>query len=801
MNFTTSVQLSGRNCIINVPRNSSAWQKATSVFCPLGKAPTQAWVLMLRSDATALDVDAAQTLVWKQYTEGVLSKTLTFEGLFIVKAERLLHGGPDDANALYLVELADARWKCSTTHETGSIRANVRSYANDADYLTETEGYTWATLAEELWDACGLLGAFPGLPYVPDGVPENHFFIGLGAWRTLCAFLDQLDCAVDHDPLSNTYTIVQLGTPQTIPENADSLKWDSQPITPIASTAAATLRIYYYFHRKSYGQERDTELGENWAWNGAGDYKEVATGVPNAAGTKALWDDLPWILDEDNVHSNLAAVEARRDARKDRYVLRVGVADQHRIHIGLHDNIVTGAQCRAVLWRNWDDGNDNELGGTVTEFVCRSDLIVGMRSSDGQAWFDPELGAPEQENYLAPDLGRHTYPTYPRLPNIVQLRNAGASAGDEVSPNADGFHRGRVARWVANTLVGLDDCFIRFVDDHDNLDGQVNGIVDDYYGPARLSGLSTSDGSTLPVYIVRRGNLASNRVVRFKLTATLNTGTNAAAVIKEFNGTTYPDGTAITVFDSYGITNFAPGGVRGMFKGVSGMEGYAVQRLFPSQEGELEFEILWMEQWAWHAEVELLSDLEVVNGINSGIAQVTAYYEQGVPFQDSTIFVYDALNLFPRAKTGAKGHVRRDEYRETQGDAEGYYLIMCQQVALTGRAVLAEAMCQEGEFSISNFAVTSFSPFNQNIEPDAAFNDFGHHGAPDDILWLQWDDTQQAYVITDVTKKEQMLITKLEFSNDCIKYKQRLCAVESCEEESDLLELLCFKRCPPNEPA
>lgn len=809
MRITTEVRLNGILCVTSVPRGSKAWRLATSVFCPLGPSPTQAWVLMGREDLkTLVDANASSnspyTLTWEQKgTEEADSVTLTFSGLYLVKAERIMHGGVDDQSALYLLELADSRWRCQN-RDCGSIRANIRSFANDADFLTETEGYTWASLVQELWEACGLLGAFPGLPptLTPnlDGAPDGTYFIGLSAWRCLCAVLNQLDCAVDHDPLSNTYTIVQLGAEQTIPDNEDTLQWDGQPMPVGAGNTAANLRIYFYFHRKSYGQERDTELGENWAYNGQGDFEEIATDIPGASGMQPLWDDLAWILDEDNAQVNAAEIATRRDNRKARYVLRVSVEEKHRIHAGLHDNLVTGGQVRAVMWRNWDD-SDSDTGGTVTEFIAKAGLVGSLRQTEfGPAWFDHMMVPPEQENYAAPDLGRRSYPTYPRLPNIVKIVNTGAQAGEEVEPNTDGFHKGKVARWVANALVGLDDCWIRFVDRHDELDGQVTGLNGDYYGPARLSGISTSDGETLPVYTVKRGELASNRVVRFKLTATLDTGTNAEAVIKEFNGTTYPDGTPITVFDSYGITNHAPGGVKGMFKGVAGMEGYAVERLYPSQEGALEFEILWMEQWAWHAEVELMTDIDTESQPPAAIAQASAYYEQGVSFQDSTIFVYDELGLFPHAKAGAKAHVRRDEYRDTAGGAEGYYLIQSQQIATMARAVLAEDMCGIGEYAITDFTVTSFSPFNQNINPDTVFNDFGKAGNVNDIVWLNFDDTQDAYVVVAVTMKEQKLITHLEWTNACIKYKDRLCVVESCEEESDLKELICFNECEEITP-
>jgi hypothetical protein len=69
-----------------------------------------------------------------------------------------------------------------------------------------------------LWSDSGLPSSYPGLPPgLPiDGVPQNTWLIGLNAWRALTAVLDQLDCAVQHDPFANTYSIVQLGESQSL---------------------------------------------------------------------------------------------------------------------------------------------------------------------------------------------------------------------------------------------------------------------------------------------------------------------------------------------------------------------------------------------------------------------------------------------------------------------------------------------------------------------------------------------------------------------------------------------------------
>jgi hypothetical protein len=456
MGFSTRITIDDLPVVINVPKGSRAYQKANAVFCPLGPAPTQAWFLMLKGDLDSLDINGAHSVTWQTVSDdGSFDSSLTFPGLYVVNAERLLHGGPGDSNALYLVEFADGRYIAENASDSGVIQANIRSFANAADYLTGTTTYgTWDNLLGGLWSACGTLGSYPGLPgTLPiDGVPQNTWLIGLNAYRALNAVLDQLDCAIQHDPLANAYSIVQLGTAQSIVAGATTLKWNGEPKSINVTQAAANLTVYHYSHYKAYGQERDTELASNWAATTSGP-TPIATGITGAQGTMALWDDLPIVLDETNQNSNAAAITTRDNNRKSRYVTRYTVNNQHRIHFGLINSFLPGGQIRACLWRNWDDGDENELGGTVTEFLCCSQLITGMRGgSDGSpAWLDSAIAAPEREAYSPPDLSRHSFPNYPRLPNVVQVWHDGATLGDAVAPDATvggvKLHSGRVKRW------------------------------------------------------------------------------------------------------------------------------------------------------------------------------------------------------------------------------------------------------------------------------------------------------------------------------------------------------------------
>lgn len=522
--------------ITSIPRGSKAYGKANSIVCPLGPTPTRAWFVVEKSTLDAMDVNTAHSIKWKQFSaeDQTISenptavidnnvqvlKTLTFPGLYLVKSERLLPGEVGDQSALHLIELADARYLVGECSRTGPVRANPRSYANAESFLTGSNlsvYSTWDGLVGSLWDSCELFGTYPGLPAdLPiDGVPENTFLIGMNALRALTAVLEQLDCALECNSLTNTYSIVQLGASQNLVIPGSILKFDGEPITT-NNANAAILAVHFFYHKKNYGQERDTERLDNAIVIDSSEIKQLATGIPGAIGTTLLWDDLSMVFDSDGNLSNDSAVTTRLANRVARYVTRRSVLKQHRIYIGLIDSLLPGGQVRATRWRNWGEGDNQLFHGTVTEYLTGPDLMTGGGVGEAAAWFDKQLGAPERETYLGPDWGRHTFPNYPRLPNVVQVwhaesQNAEAPTvglsvdADSIGPNGVKLHRGRVRRWVNNAMAELDPCWILFVDDYDNKKGNVPALQGGYYGPARLCGTSYVSSDILPVYLVTKG--------------------------------------------------------------------------------------------------------------------------------------------------------------------------------------------------------------------------------------------------------------------------------------------------------
>jgi hypothetical protein len=764
--YSTVVKLDGLLCGTPSPdyEGTKAWRKANSIFIPLGPTPTSAWVLLPKTDLAGLDLNAPHTLRWSTIStsnddaSAPTTVTQNFPGLYIVRTERVFHGGVADPVAMHLVELADGRYLADANSDTGVIVSNIRSYANAATYLTGTTAIgTWEQLLGALWAACGKLGSYPGLPGgLPiDGSPEGNWSIGLNAYRTLNALLDYLDCAINPDPFSVNYSIVQLGAAQSVIPSA-ILKWDGEPVTPTASQSAATLNIYHNYHYEAFGQERDTEVDNNWAYNGAGTVTSLATNIAGASGSLPLWDDLSSVLDETGTVTNSAALTTRNTNRKNRYVTRMGVTNVHRMYMGVDSAIVPGGQVRAILLRNWGDGEVSQFGGTVTEYVSGNQYVCGLQTEQGEAegpaWFDKYLFPPEREQYAPPDLGRHTYPSYPRLPNIVQVWHDGGTTGDSLDPsttvNQVGLHKGRVKRWVNNGMATLETCWIVFVDDFDNKLGNIKAVQGDYYGPARLSGITSVSADTFPVYTVRSGLKAdAEALVVFQLKQDLTLTGQAMAYLCELNvaGVYTPLLTSnITVVDW--TSN------QGCWQGYVLDRGLAKKRLDGS------YDIVFMERPALVMEAQTSIDRLV--GLGPPSTQIAAIYisryQQGgrvEPADLQSITVNDPNNFFPRAAINGKS---LSLWNDTRRQRE---VILAQQQGLYASAKLQGQLAGNSQqVEVSNFGIESFSPFNLKPafpNPPVVVNYLNHWGEDGDWVVLLWLERSAVWLILDVNHDQR----------------------------------------------
>ena len=465
---------------------------------------------MLRRDAEAVlgSSDPYQALSFTTRTGGRTASAVTMPSLVPIKSERLSPGKEDDPDSLHLVELADKRLIVQQFSDTASLHINLRSFAQDADYLIGTDGYTWSTAIESVWDTMSdVLGPFPGLPagHTPDGVPENLQFNGVGAWDTLGRLLDRIGCAASYNPLDDIFTIIRLGEAQTgVPSQiTDGCRLrDAEPIENDAARFPETIRVYFHNHYKSYGQERDTSLSSNWASIGAGVYHDVPTGIGAALpGTVlALWEDLPRVLDEDNNEANSSDLSARAAERAGNWIADQTISKRRlETFPGIVGGVAPGSQIKAVHWRAWGP----DAGGTATEIAChpglprqRGGLTISAGAGDGSE------GSGGGENFSPPDLGRRSYPNYPRVTNAVQAWQSGVYIGDPLTPNAAGLISGRVRRWVSGSLSALEECWIRLLNFESDAADPLAAVRQGDYFIGRLCGIETYGAATFPLYVV-----------------------------------------------------------------------------------------------------------------------------------------------------------------------------------------------------------------------------------------------------------------------------------------------------------
>ncbi len=130
-------------------------------------------------------------------------------------------------------------------------------------------------------------------------------------------------------------------------------------------------------------------------------------------------------------------------------------------------------------------------------------------------------------------------------------------------------------------------------------------------------------------------------------------------------------------------------------------------------------------------------------------------------------------------------------------------------------ARLVEALCENMEFDIPiyDFRGRSFSLFNQQPSPipELARNMFKHQAPGDYRLWLMWkeihpddliDQSEPApkseWVIIDVEKTPQQVVTDVYWDGTCIMKDTVMAAMEICGEPNSGI-VICGEECP--EPA
>jgi hypothetical protein len=508
--WTNSATCGGFTCVrMEADKYPAAEGLATSAYFPVGREAGRVHVLLYRRDLLALDKNSEITVVFQQSplpgsdsANGVQGGTFTFPALHLLSAV-CVGGYSKSDNAVFLLTLVDKR-HIARMSDTGDSHYNCRHFAHSEDstlYLDgSTDGgspWTWSRMIADLWAKAPVLGAAPSLPLEPQGVPDGWHLVGAKAWDTLCDVLEKWRMAPAYDPQAATFSIVNLGDSETTPDLP--IVFDADPLDTAHADIAETVRVWFPVHYQGYGSERDAELDDNWSISGHSTFVDVPTLATEAvAGTvHTIWDDMPQTVNELGAPTNDSDLDARANELCDRYLLDRRSPKTLRYLSGLN-LIVPSGKIRAVMWRNFGDG-------WFTEYSVHPGLPPTKDAGSLAHACKPETLQP-------PDLSRHSFPNYPRVSQYVQVHSTNESAqeGDLLKANADGFHRGRVRRWVGG-MGTMDACWIRFVDFDDTDDGSVIAEHDRFYH-GRLSGIHTDTGDegedagvTLPVYLCYTG--------------------------------------------------------------------------------------------------------------------------------------------------------------------------------------------------------------------------------------------------------------------------------------------------------
>lgn len=343
---------------------------ANSLYVPIGRWPARGWILLARGDYDNLARNGGLygTSFQLQIDECVSGgNNLTFKNLVVVQARCVTTGITNDQNAVYLVEITDARglvW--NRWFKRPIVQGfNVRSPAYPGEFYRQTINVTlpwsWDSLANFLWPT--ELGPYPGLPIVPDGIPENWNLFGVSQFQALCDVLDHIGCAVAVDLTKDLpYTIVSQGDPDT---NFDALtaqwnarKEDDQEWIDVGSgRVPGTVIVLFHVRYEVFGTEETVRNDLN-QWQTLSVY-QVPKSAPaffnGAVGIHYLWDDFTVRADIDGVPVGADVVTANTIAteRVDQFfnlIYSGTMGSMRRVYGGVVP-FYAGSLVDGVVWR------------------------------------------------------------------------------------------------------------------------------------------------------------------------------------------------------------------------------------------------------------------------------------------------------------------------------------------------------------------------------------------------------------------------------------------------------------------
>jgi hypothetical protein len=335
--------------------------KPNSFTCLLGFEPGMGHVILDGDQQSKIDKNQFYQLDFEHAAVGEGTKTVTLKGLLIRRTTCITPGVPDDYAAAHLVELVDRR--ALLVGRPINAGYNVRRDPGGAYYpgtMNGASAWTWATMVQNIWEAIGVgtgagtdaatgLGAFPGLPFTPDGAPEGFEFYGTTGFEALKAVLYKLSCTLKFNPLTNAFSIVALAGGAA---SAGDAVWNIYPSEGSRMRVPGNVRVH--FPRQSGGSE--------YPLAGTPSYYtvDVAGSGPDTTTYLSLHDDLPAVYDSGGSLTNSAALADRADEVAENFLAKVDGFDTVACIIGAGPQSLTTGSVLGVSWYDRGTGYKTE---------------------------------------------------------------------------------------------------------------------------------------------------------------------------------------------------------------------------------------------------------------------------------------------------------------------------------------------------------------------------------------------------------------------------------------------------------
>ncbi|HZZ77566.1 MAG TPA: hypothetical protein VFE62_03550, partial [Gemmataceae bacterium] len=374
-----------------VQRTNLPVHHPNTVYIPQGEEPGRAWVFVPRSGLSRLNFYNPLSLTFSMDSLGVM----TWYGLTLCREPQSVIPGyiANDPLGAVVLELADVRWRVSSPYRHVSctkmynVPANILG-STPTTYLASSlnggSAWTWSQMVEDIWNLMSAqLGAFPGLPFAPDGAPNGWIVQGGSAWKFLNQVLRRIGCTVTASASTGQLAIVQQG----------------------AADPALDATLARYARRKIHDGEFSRVLFDPFGvrvhfrsvkltpdgiplWLQASPYTVDVAG-PNPTAENAgiyhpIWDDLFAIYDSVGALTNASALASRaaeRSADFFRMIGAYGAFRSWRRYAGLID-VAPGSTLKAVTWRATEEGVFTDLSGHGEPMEAMADYIDNSTATD-----------------------------------------------------------------------------------------------------------------------------------------------------------------------------------------------------------------------------------------------------------------------------------------------------------------------------------------------------------------------------------------------------------------------------------